>query len=238
VRVERAGWPLVADDARPGVLFDVDGTLLDTNYLHALAWWQAFRDHGHDDVDMATCHRLIGVASEEFVTRVLGEDAPDRQDVVDSHSSRYEALQDQVTAFPRTADLLQACSDLGLAVVLATSAKSGDLDWMLPTIGVDDVLAGTTTSEDVEAAKPAPDLLATAARDHGLDPRRTVAVGDTVWDVYSARDAGFPCVAVTCGGISRADLEAAGAVAVYDDPADLLEHLAESPLGKAAGAGD
>jgi len=225
----------VADDARrPGVLFDVDGTLLDTNYLHTLAWWQAFRDHGHDDVDMATCHRLIGVASEEFVARVLGEDAPDLQDVADSHSTRYDALQDQVTAFPRAADLLQACADLGLAVVLATSGKPDDLEWMLPTIGVDDILSGTTTSEDVEAAKPAPDLLATAARDHGLDPARTVAVGDTVWDVYSARDAGFPCVAVTCGGISRADLEAAGAVAVYDDPADLLEHLTESPLGRAA----
>jgi phosphoglycolate phosphatase-like HAD superfamily hydrolase len=91
-------------------------------------------------------------------------------------------------------------------------------------------VAGATTSEDVEASKPAPDLLATAVRDHGLDPDRTVVVGDTVWDVEAASRAGLPCIALTCGGISAAELTEAGAAAVYDDPADLLAHLDESPL--------
>ena len=92
---------------------------------------------------------------------------------------------------------------------------------------------GATTSADVEAAKPAPDLLTTAVRDHKLDPERTVVVGDTVWDVEAAHKAGLACIGLTCGGISRKELEDAGAVAVYDDPADLLDHFDSSPLGGA-----
>ncbi len=216
---------------RPGVLFDVDGTLLDTNYLHVLAWWQAFRDGGVVGVDMATLHRAIGIASEELVVHVLG-----REDggVVEAHSRRYEPLRTEVEAFPQVAELLAACAGLGLAVVLATSGKADDLEWMEPAIGGGADVAGATTSDNVDAAKPAPDLLTTAVRDHGLDLSRTVAVGDTVWDVQSARDAGMPCIGLTCGGISRAELRAAGAVAVFDDPADLLAHLHDSPLGRLA----
>lgn len=223
--------PVTADeDLRPGVLFDVDGTLLDTNYLHVLAWWQAFRDTGHD-VGMWTLHRSIGIGSEELVQRVLGQ--PDDA-TVEAHSRRYEALQDQATAFLQAAELLAGCADLGLTVVLATSGKKGDLDWMLPAVGAaDGVVAGTTTSDDVEAAKPHPDLLAVAVRDNRLDPARTVAVGDTVWDTEAARSAGLPCVALLCGGISRDELTGAGAVAVYDDPAALIEALASSPLARA-----
>jgi phosphoglycolate phosphatase-like HAD superfamily hydrolase len=125
----------------------------------------------------------------------------------------------------------------GLRVVLATSGKPDDLDWMLPAIGVDDgVIAGATTSADVEAAKPRPDLLQVALRDHGLDPGRTVVVGDTVWDVEAAQRAGLPCVALLGGGISRGELEEAGADAVYDDPAALLDGLDGSPIGRIAAA--
>ena len=217
---------------RAGVLLDVDGTLLDTNYLHALAWWQAFRDTGHGDVGAWTLHRAIGIGSEELVERVLG--SPD-EDVVEAHSRRYSALQDQATAFPRAADLLAGCADLGLTVVLATSGKKDDLDWMLPAIGAaDGVVTGSTTSDDVDAAKPHPDLLQAAVRDHGLDPARTVVVGDTVWDVEAAQAAGLPCVALLCGGIGRAELTEAGAAAVYDDPAALLAALDGSPIGSAA----
>ena len=217
-------------DLRPGVLFDVDGTLLDTNYLHTLAWWQAFRDTGHDDVGMWTLHRAIGIGSEELVERVLGRTD---DDTVEAHSTRYEALRDQVTAFPRAADLLAGCAELGLTVVLATSGTAADLDWMLPAIGAaDGVVAGSTTSDDVDAAKPHPDLLETALRDHGLDPDRTVAVGDTVWDVEAAQGAGLPCVTLLCGGIGRAALDGAGSAGTYDDPAALLAALAGSPIGK------
>lgn len=212
---------------RPGVLFDVDGTLLDTNYLHVLAWWQAFRDTGHEGVTMATIHRAIGIASQELVRHVLGTED---EDAVAAHSARYRALRDQVVAFPVAGDLLRACAGRGLAVVLATSGAEGDLEWMLPAIGTEDAVDGATTSAKVASAKPAPDLLEAAMRQHGLDPQRTVVVGDTVWDVESARKAGVPCIGVTCGGISATDLRDAGAIAVYDDPADLLARLDESAL--------
>jgi HAD superfamily hydrolase (TIGR01509 family) len=224
----------VTQEKRPGVLFDVDGTLLDTNYLQVLAWWQAFRDTGHEDVSMASCHRAIGIASEQLVTHLLGDDASDVEEVSEAKTRRYEPLRELVVAFPRVDDLLAACRDRGLAVVLATSGADSDLEWMVPAIGGEDVVDGSTTSGDVESAKPAPDLLTTAAEAHGLDPARTVAVGDTIWDVRAARDAGFPCIALTCGGISRAELLEEGADEVYGDPADLLANLEESLVGKVA----
>ena len=223
-----------APTPRPGVLLDVDGTLLDTNYLQVLAWWQAFRDTGHDEVSMADCHRAIGIGSAELVAHLLGDDADDVDEVMAAKERRYEPLRELVVAFPRVDDLLAACRDRGLAVVLATSGQQSDLEWMTPAIGGEDVVDGATTSADVESAKPAPDLLQTAVADHGLDPQRTVAVGDTIWDVRAARDAGLPCIALTCGGISRAELVEAGADEVYDDPADLLTRLEDSLVGKVA----
>jgi HAD superfamily hydrolase (TIGR01509 family) len=218
-------------DLRPGVLFDVDGTLLDTNYLHVLAWWQAFVDTGHGPVAMDRIHRAIGIPSEGLVRHLLGADD---DEAVEAHSRRYEPLRTHAEPYPRTADLLHACADRGLAVVLATSGKAGDLEWMEPAIGAGQAIAGATTSADVEEGKPEPDLLTTAMRNHRLDPERTVAVGDTVWDVEAARKAGLPCVAVTCGGICASDLREAGADVVYADPAEFLEQLDRSPVGRIA----
>lgn len=219
-------------DLRAGVLFDVDGTLLDTNYLHVLAWWRALDDAGHQGVSMAAIHRAIGIASEGLTEHLLGRED---QCAVDAHSERYEALREHVTAFPKAADLVRACADRGLTPVLATSGKEKDLEWMLPAIGAEDSFAGSTTSSQVDAGKPAPDLLGAAMEQHRLDPARTVVVGDTVWDVQAARKAGIPCIAVTCGGIGEAELREAGAAQVYDDPADLLEHLDDSLIGGLAG---
>lgn len=219
-------------DLRPGVLFDVDGTLLDTNYLHVLAWWQAMNDAGHPDVPMAAIHRSIGIASEGLTEHLLGEED---EKAVDAHSQRYEALRDQVTAFPGAADLVRACGDRGYTAVLATSGKEEDLEWMIPAIGADDdAFAGSTTSSQVDEGKPDPDLLTSAMDEHGLDPERTVAIGDTVWDVQAAERAGIPCIALTCGGISAAELEEAGAAEVYDDPRHLLDRIDDSLLGRLA----
>ena len=139
-------------DLRPAVLFDVDGTLLDTNYLHVLAWWQAFEDSGRGPVAMSAIHRAIGIPSDGLVRQLIGEDD---EKTVDAHSTRYEPLRDNVQPFPQTADLLQACADRGLAVVLATSGQEADLDWMVPAIGAEVAITGATTSGSVDEGKPA-----------------------------------------------------------------------------------
>ena len=218
--------------SRPGVIVDVDGTMLDTNYLHVLAWLRAFRAHGHADVEAVRIHEAIGISSSELVEYVLG--SPDEA-VAKAHSTEYEAFQDDVKAFPRAADLLRECDARGLAVVLATSGDKGDLDWMLPAIGIEEsVLASAATSGDVEDAKPAPDLMHASMEAADLDPERTVALGDTVWDVQAATKAGIPCVAVLSGGVPEAVLREAGAIEVWADVADLLAHLDDSRLGHLA----
>jgi HAD superfamily hydrolase (TIGR01509 family) len=213
----------------PGALFDIDGTLLDTNYLHVVAWWRAFRDTGHADVAMSAIHHSIGLSSPELVHRLLGHDD---EDTVQAHSDRFEELQPEAHAFPGAGDLVRACAKAGRTPVLATSAKESDLDWMVPMIGADDAVQGVTSSGDVDRSKPDPGIMDISMREHHLDPARTVVVGDTVWDIAAARNAGLACVALMCGGISEAELREAGAVEVYADPADLLGHLEESVLGR------
>ena len=221
-------------NAKPGVLLDVDGTLLDTNYLHTLAWWQAFADAGVAGVSMADCHQAVGIASEGLVDALAHEaDDKTKQKVVKRHTKRYAKLQDQVVALAGADHLVRRCHEAGLTVVLATSGPESDLGWMLPAIGVEESLIdGTTTSDDVEQSKPAPDLLTTAIQQHGLDPSRTLAIGDTVWDVQSAHDAGVRLVGFTSGGISRCQLEGAGADEVFDGPADLVDRWDSSLLAR------
>jgi len=213
--------------SKPGVLFDVDGTLLDTNYLHIVAWCRAFRKRGHRATSMASLHRAIGIDSEGLVQRLLGtlDD-----EVVRAHTAAYSELRDEVAAFPGAAGLIRRCRDAGLLVVLATSGQQDDLDWMLPAIDADDAIAGAVTSADVDQAKPAPDLLTAGIDKFGLDPDRTIAIGDTVWDVEAAKKAGVGCVALESGGIARQALQQAGAQQVYRDPAELHELFDDSPL--------
>ena len=217
----------------PGVLFDVDGTLLDTNYHHVLAWEAAFREAGHDGVDMADVHRLIGRSSAELVAEILGheDDA-----VVTGHSERYDQVRGflEVRVVRGAAELVGECADRGLRVVLATSGSARDLEWMLPTIGAGDRLHGVTTADKVEASKPAPDLLAVAADENGLDLSRSVMVADTVWDVESARRLGIGSIALTSGGIGRLDLRDAGADEVWTNTEELLANLDRSLLGSLA----
>lgn len=212
---------------RPGVLLDVDGTLLDSSYLHAVAWRRAFRDAGHDGVTTAQTHAAEGLPGADLVRHLLGHDD---EDVVAGHARHFEETKHLVTALPGAADLLRACASRGAAVVLTTSGSSGDLGWMVPLLGGDEaqeLLAGVITSEDVDAGKPSPDPLSSAVQRHGLDPGRTVVVGDSVWDVAAAVRAGLPCVGLRCGGIGEAELRGAGAVSVREHPADLLEHLGD-----------
>ncbi|MEW6474788.1 MAG: HAD family hydrolase [Actinomycetota bacterium] len=209
------------------VVFDIDGTLVDTNYLHVTAWRRVFLEHGEPQITAARIHRLVGMGSDELLETLFGCPRPELK----PHRARhFAALKPEISALPGAGDLLRAVHDRGLRVVLATSAEKSDLEALLEAIDAADAIDAVTSAGEVDAAKPAPDLFCVALDAAGTAPDATVVVGDTVWDVKAAARAGLPCVAVLTGGISRAELEEAGAVAVYDDLTALLDRLDESPL--------
>lgn len=226
----RAAMTQAATHGAAGVLFDIDGTLVDTNYLHVTAWWQSFRDAGHD-VAMSDIHRSVGMGSSRLTERLVGrvDDA-----AVEGHSRHYRTYFGQLRPFPDATALLRAVAGLGLRVVLATSAEADECDALTTALDADDALAAVTSSADADASKPAPDILEAAMERGGLSSERTVMVGDTVWDVRAAERAGVPCIGVLSGGISRAELTEAGAIAVYDDAAALLADLQGSEIGRLA----
>ncbi len=214
-----------------GVLFDVDGTLVDTTYLHAVTWWEAFRQAGHD-VPMSAIHRAVGMGSDRILQALLGPERDRGGDpgLVAAHASLYSTYWERLRPLPGAADLLRACAARGLRVVLASSADAPEFAALRRALDADDVISVATSSADADASKPAPDILQVALDRAGLAPERAVMVGDSVWDVLAARRSGLACVCLTCGGTSEAELRAAGALAVYPDPAALLDALAESPL--------
>jgi HAD superfamily hydrolase (TIGR01509 family) len=209
------------------VLFDVDGTLVDTNYLHVMAWRRVFLGHGEPEITSARIHRLVGMGTDELLEALFGRPRPELKA---ERARQFAALTAEIRAFPRAGDLLRALHDRGVRVVLATSAEKSDLEPILDAIDADDAIDAVTFAGDVEQAKPAPDLFCAALEEAGTRPEETVVVGDTVWDIKAAARAGLPCVSVTSGGISRAELEAAGAMAVYEDVGALFEDLDQSPL--------
>jgi len=219
---------MATEPASGGVLFDVDGTLVDTNYLHVVAWWQAFRSQGHQ-VEMTRLHRTVGQGSDQFVSSILGHDD---QKVADAHTDFYGQWKHQLAAFPGAAELLRITKKAGLSVVLATSASEDEAEHLTAAIDADDVIDVVTTKADVDASKPDPDIVQTALDKAGLRADDAVFLGDTVWDVQAASRAGVPCVAVLSGGISAAELREAGAIAVYRDVAQLVEEFDDSPLGR------
>ena len=215
-----------ASERRCGVLFDVDGTLVDTNYLHVVAWWQAFRSQGHQ-VAMTDLHRTVGQGSDQFVSSILGRDD---EKVADAHSDFYGQWKHQLMAFPGAADLLRTTKKAGLSVVLATSASEAEAEHLTAAIDADDAIDVVTTKGDADASKPDPDIVQSALDKAELRPDDALFVGDTVWDVQAAGRAGLRCVCVLSGGISEAELRDAGAIAVYRDVAHLLSDFDDSPL--------
>ncbi|MEU1620199.1 HAD family hydrolase [Streptomyces sp. NPDC005722] len=219
------------DDRERVALFDMDGTLVDTNYLHVVAWSEAFRQAGHT-VPMAEIHRCVGMGSDHLVERLLGEARDTSRDdaISAAHKALYATHSATLTPLEGAADLLRAVAARGRRIVLATSADAVEPAAMRAALDADDVIDDATSADDVSASKPAPDLVRRALDRAGVDADRAVFVGDTVWDVLAAGRAGVPCVALLSGGVPRADLEDAGAVAVHHDPADLLRSLDGSPL--------
>jgi HAD superfamily hydrolase (TIGR01509 family) len=211
-----------------GVLFDVDGTLVDTTYLHALCWHDALRAADHI-VPMAVLHRAIGMGSEQLLDHVLGEHRNrDEDDAISTaHKTLYRVHWERLVALPRASELVRACSEAGLRVVFASSADEHELDALQAALDVDDAVDTTTNADDVERTKPAPDILQVALDKAGLSPSDVVFVGDAVWDCIAANKLDIPFVGLTCGGTSEAELREAGAAEVWRDPGDLLDNLGE-----------
>lgn len=207
------------------ILFDIDGTLVDTTYLHTVAWSMAFDEQG-THVPMAQIHRAIGMGSDKLLDHLLGPDHErDDSDVVDSHSRRFAAHHSDLKALPGARDLLRACADRGLRVGLASSAGKDDLDALLTVLDSDEVITSVTGASDVDATKPDPDMLVASLEKLGLEAAEVLFVGDSVWDVEAASRLEMRCLGVECGGTSAAELLQAGATAVFKDPQDLVDQL-------------
>ncbi|MEV5781286.1 HAD family hydrolase [Streptomyces sp. NPDC052287] len=210
-------------------IFDVDGTLVDTNYLHVVTWWEAFRQAGHR-VPMREIHRAVGLGGGDLIEHLIGKDRDPEDDgqVVAAHHALYATYFDRLPALDAAGDLLRALAGRGWKIVLATSASGAELSALRRAIDADDVILGAASADDVTDGKPAPDPVQQARGLADVPSERAVFVGDTVWDMEAAVRDGVVPVAVLSGGIPRADLDKAGARAVYRDPADLLAHLDSS----------
>lgn len=219
---------MTAEQTRGIALLDVDGTLVDSTYLHALAWHRAFGDH---DVMVAfwRVHRAIGMGGDKLVAHVAGDEVEDRlgEELREGWEEHFEPLRDQVTALRGASDLVRALAAAGIAPVLASSGKSKYLDDAIDLLGIRDQVTAVTTSDDTEDSKPDPDILAIALdRAAGeLDQQDLPAfvVGDSVYDIQAAQRLGLACIGVRTGGFGVAELTEAGAVLVVDEPVDLLE---------------
>lgn len=220
-----------------GVLFDVDGTLVDTNYLHTVCWAEALHQSGYD-LGSARVHRAIGMGADELLDELLGNKRDRSADggIKAAHRALYAQHWGHLRRLAGARELLAECAHRGLTVGLATSARADELRQLRDCLDAEDFIASATSSADVDAAKPRPDVLEVALENCGLAVDSAVFVGDTVWDAAAASRIGLRFVGVTSGGISDRELWAAGACEVYSSPAELLERLDESMLGRTVGA--
>lgn len=214
------------------VLLDIDGTLVDSNYLHVDAWARAFAACGRP-VDAARIHRAIGMDSSKLLTHLVGDDAHTIADELkEKHSAFYKQLTDRLRRFEGVQELVQELSRRGHTVVLATSAPQDELEILLDVLALGDAVNAVTSSDDVATAKPEPDIFDVALEKVGATRERAVVVGDSVWDIEAAERAGVRSIGVLSGGFSRDELRSAGADVVYTDIAELLRQLDESPLSR------
>jgi HAD superfamily hydrolase (TIGR01509 family) len=201
---------------RLNAILDVDGTLVDTNYHHAIAWHRALHAHGHQ-VQMWKVHRHIGMGGDQILEALIGEEAAaaDGDAIRETEAEAYGELIGEVEVMEGARGLIEKLHDEGSTVILASSAKEEEVDHYLDLLDARELVDGWTTSADVEATKPEPDLVhAALAKAGSEDP--SVMVGDSVWDVKAAKRAGLPTLAVLTGGFSEEELREAGAAEVVE----------------------
>jgi HAD superfamily hydrolase (TIGR01509 family) len=202
-------------------ILDVDGTLVDTNYHHALAWHRALRAH-EQQVPIWKVHRHIGMGGDQILDALIGEDAATKQGdaIREAEAEAYKELIDEVEPMEGARELIGQLKEEGSTVILASSAKEDEVDHYIDLLDARDLIDDWTTSADVEKTKPAPDLVQAALGKAGND-LPSVMVGDSVWDVKAAKAAGLPTLAVLTGGFSEAELREAGASQVVEAIGDL-----------------
>lgn len=210
------------------VLFDVDGTLVDSNYLHVEAWHHAF-ERLDVPADAWRIHRAIGQDSARLITAVAGErDEAWVERAKRLHSDYYRDLAPRLRPFDGSREVLAALAGRGIRVVLATSAPRDELELLLEALDAGGAIHATTSADDVETAKPDPAIIGVALERAGAEPSDAVFVGDSTWDMIAAGHAGVRAAyGLRSGGISSMELADAGARAVFDDPGDLLTNLDE-----------
>jgi HAD superfamily hydrolase (TIGR01549 family) len=213
----------------PAALLDVDGTLVDTNYHHALAWYRAFRRHGIV-LPLWRIHRHIGMGGDQLIAALCDEETDGRvgDDIRAAEKDLYMKLIDEVEPLPNARDLIEVLKGRGHAVVLASSAKSDEVDHYLDLLAARPLVDGWTTAADVERTKPHPDLVAAAKEKAGGGD--AVMLGDSTWDCIAAARCDVATVALLTGGFSREELRDAGAAHVFESIRDLIDHLDETPL--------
>jgi HAD superfamily hydrolase (TIGR01549 family) len=213
----------------PAAILDVDGTLVDTNYHHAIAWYRAFRQN-EVLLPIWRIHRHIGMGGDHLVKALAGEGVEDEKgdDIRDAESVLYRELMSEVEPLEGARELIEDLKERGHAVVLASSAKAHEVEHYLDLLDARELADGWTTSADVEATKPEPDLVVAAVEKAGGG--EAVMVGDSTWDCEAAKRAGLDTIAVLTGGFSEAELREAGAMAVYVSIDDLRGSLDETPL--------
>jgi HAD superfamily hydrolase (TIGR01549 family) len=214
----------------PAAILDVDGTLVDSNYQHAIAWYRALREHGHV-LPIWRIHRHIGMGSDQLVASLCGDEVEDEQgdDIRDAEKGLYMELIEEVEPLHGAHELIADLRRLGRRIVLASSAKPDELDHYLDLLDARRLAHAWTSSGDVEKTKPEPDLVHAALERAGNDS--AVMVGDSTWDCEAATRAGIATVAVLTGGFSEQELRDAGAVAVFRSIDELRRRLSETPLG-------
>ncbi|HEU4457111.1 MAG TPA: HAD family hydrolase [Longimicrobium sp.] len=213
-------------------ILDIDGTLIDTNDAHAHAWVDVCAEFDIQ-VPFGRIRPLIGMGGDKVLPRLTGEEE-DSERGKEIKERRGEIFRERYLPscrpFPQARELLQRMRDQGLTLVVATSASRDDMGALLKTIGVEDLIEARTSSSDAEASKPEPDIVEAALEKAGCAPNEAVMLGDTPYDIESAGRAGVACIALRCGGWWKDD-DFRDAAAIFDDPADLLQHYRESPLG-------
>jgi HAD superfamily hydrolase (TIGR01549 family) len=214
----------------PAAILDIDGTLVDSNYQHTIAWYRALRQHGQHAA-IWRIHRHIGMGGDQLVTSLCGEEVEERQgeDIRAAEKAHYMALIDEVEPLEGARGLIEDLKRLGRPVVLASSAKPDEIEHYLDLLDARGLADAWTSAGDVEQTKPAPDLVEAALERAGGGP--AVMVGDSTWDCRAAANAGVETIAVLTGGFSQDELLEAGALAVFDSIEELRRRLGETPLG-------